>query len=50
MRDIQASGGMQGGEGLAQAAWIVGWIGLGISALSIIARIVGYVHFSGYGN
>lgn len=36
---IRASGGQQGGEGIATAAIVVGWIGVGLSILGIIVAI-----------
>ena len=35
--EIRASGGMQEGEGLAQAGVVVGWIGIVLGVLAILA-------------
>ena len=39
-RDIRASGGTQGGEGLAGAAAIIGWVDIALGLLFIIGIIV----------
>jgi hypothetical protein len=39
-KEILESGGMKTGEGLAQAGVIIGWVGLGLWGLGILAGIV----------
>jgi len=39
-REIDASGGHQGGRGNAQAGLVLGWVGLALWGLGIIAYIV----------
>ncbi len=39
-REIDASGGMQGGRGLAIAGIVLGWVGVGVIALMMIAFFV----------
>ncbi len=34
-REIQASGGAQSGEGLATAGIVLGWVGVGLSAIGL---------------
>ena len=49
-REIEASGGTQGGEGMATAGIILGWIGVGLVLLYILVWVVllgGGVFFSG---
>lgn len=38
-REIAASGGAIGGAGIAQAAWIIGWVAIGLNVLSIVGRL-----------
>jgi hypothetical protein len=35
--DIRLSGGMQEGEGLAQAGVVIGWIGIALAVIGILA-------------
>ncbi len=39
-RDIAASGGAQGGEGLATAGTILGWVGIGLTVLGVCITAV----------
>ena len=39
-REIRASGGAQGGEGLATASQVMGWVCLGLFALGVLVFIV----------
>jgi hypothetical protein len=39
-KNIAASGGMLGGEGLVTAATVISWINIGLAALAIIAIVL----------
>lgn len=42
-RQIEESGGAQGGEGLAKAGIIVGWVGIGLAALGICLALAWFL-------
>lgn len=39
-KEIQASGGQQGGEGLATAGIVIGWVGVALTILGIVAFVL----------
>lgn len=39
-KEIQASGGQQGGEGLATAGIVIGWVGVALMVLGIVVAVV----------
>jgi hypothetical protein len=41
--EIDASGGMIGGRGMAKAGIILGWVGIGITVLFVLLVIIGAV-------
>jgi hypothetical protein len=41
---INASGGQQGGRGMAIAGIVLGWVGIGFLCIGVIALMAGAVH------
>jgi hypothetical protein len=46
LNEIKRSNGTIGGEGLAQAGVIIGWIGIGLAILGVLIAVVVLVLFS----
>ncbi|MGD1991599.1 MAG: DUF4190 domain-containing protein [Anaerolineae bacterium] len=48
-RQIEESMGRMGGEGMAKAGIIIGWIGVGLAVLGICLVVVAFVFLGGLG-